>query len=249
MFKMINCMFKMISASWGFTLRYLCWVNDPPGPPPPPPTPPRRHDWQGSAGPVGHVDLWTQLLHENESQGTTIQWLHVPSHVGVDGNTLADQLADIGRRHSPVLKGQVTVSLAGGESLDELESEPESDLEALVMWTAMEGVGDHGTPLPPRQAASNEEREGRREQPLLTPPPPPASDHSTTQTQLSPRRLCHTPSPWATRWSGGHRNLHPPFKGAMSIHGPLHPTLPLAISGPVSGTSSPLPSDEIAYTD
>ena len=109
-----------------------------------------RHDWQGSAGPVGHVDLWTHLLHETESQGTAIQWLHVPSHKGVDGNTHADRLTDIGRRRSPLLKGQVTVSLAGGESLDESESEPESDLEAPAIWTGMEGVGDHGTPLPPR---------------------------------------------------------------------------------------------------
>ena len=158
----------------------------------------RHHDWQGSAGPVGHVDLWTQLLHETESQGTSIQWLHVPSHIGVDGNTHADRPADIGRRRSPLLKGQVTVSVAGGESLDESESEPESDFEAPVMWTAMEGVEDHGTPLPARQAASNEEREGRREQPLHNTPPPRASDHTTTQTQMSPRRICHAPSPWAT---------------------------------------------------
>ena len=165
----------------------------------------RRHDWQGSAGPMGHVDLWTQLLHETESQGTAIQWLHVPLHIGMDGNTHADQLADIGRRHSPVLKGQVTVSLAGGQSLDdESESEPESDLEAPVMWTAMEGVGDHGTPLPLRQAASNDEREGRGEQPPLnTPPPPGASDHSAAQTQLSSRSICHAPAPWAKRWTGG----------------------------------------------
>ena len=61
----------------------------------------RRHDWQGSARPVGHVDLWNQRLHETESQGTAIQWLHVPSHIGVDGNTHADWLADIGRRRSP----------------------------------------------------------------------------------------------------------------------------------------------------
>ena len=118
------------------------------------------------------MGLWTQLLHETESQGTAIQWLHVPSHIGVDRNTHADRLADIGRRHSPLLKGQVTVSLAGGESLDESELEPESDLEAPVIWTAMEGVGNHGTPLPAQPAASNEEREGRREQPLLNPPPP-----------------------------------------------------------------------------
>ena len=135
---------------------------------------------------------------------TAIHGLHVPSHIGVDGNTHADRLADIGRRRSPPLRGQVTVSLAGGESLEESESETESDLEAPVMWTTMEGVGDHGTPLTAWQAASSEEREGRRGQPPLNTPPSRASDHTTTQTQLSPHRVCHTTNPWATRWSIGH---------------------------------------------
>ena len=122
---------------------------------------------------MGHVDHRTQLLHETLSQGTTIHWLHVPSHIRADGNTHAERLADIGCRHPPVLTGQVTVSLAGGESLDESESEPESDLEAPIMWTTMEGMGDHGTPLPARHTESNEERERRSEQPLRNPPPPP----------------------------------------------------------------------------
>ena len=41
----------------------------------------------------------------------------------------------------------------------------------------------------------------------------------------------------------------PPFTGAVSVHKPLHPTLPLAISGPTSGTSSPLPSNGVTYRD
>ena len=57
------------------------------------------------------------------------------------------------------------VSLAGGGSLDELESEPESDLEAPVMWTAMEGVGYHG-----RRKGGEEETN-----PAQQPPPPPPS--------------------------------------------------------------------------
>ena len=63
----------------------------------------RRHDWQGSRGPVGHVDLWEQPLKEIEQAGVAVHWLHVPSHVGIVGNTHADTLADMGRRKSPLL--------------------------------------------------------------------------------------------------------------------------------------------------
>ena len=94
----------------------------------------------------------------------------------MDGNTHADPLADIGRRRSPLMKGQVTVSQAGGESLDELESEPESDLEAPVMWTAMEGVGDHGTP-PFRTAGGEQRRKGGGEGTTLAQHPPPPQSH------------------------------------------------------------------------
>ena len=56
----------------------------------------RRQDWQGSQGPVGHVNLWEQLLREIEQAGTAVRWMHVPSHVGIVGNTHADTLADKG---------------------------------------------------------------------------------------------------------------------------------------------------------
>ena len=68
----------------------------------------RRHDWQGSPGPVGHVDLWEQLLREIEQAGAAVRWLHVPSHVGIVGNTHADTLADMGCRKSPLLREYVT---------------------------------------------------------------------------------------------------------------------------------------------
>ena len=68
----------------------------------------RRHDWQGSRGPVGHVDLSEQLLKEIEQAGAAVRWLHVPSHVGIVGNTHADTLAHMGRRKSSLLRGYVT---------------------------------------------------------------------------------------------------------------------------------------------
>ena len=50
----------------------------------------RRRNWQGSGWPISHVDLWKQLLDEVEAQGSSMQWLHVPSHIGVCRNENAD---------------------------------------------------------------------------------------------------------------------------------------------------------------
>ena len=68
----------------------------------------QRHDWQGSRGPVGHVDLWEQLLRKIEQARAAVRWLHVLSHVGIVGNTHADTLADMACRKSPLLRGYVT---------------------------------------------------------------------------------------------------------------------------------------------
>ena len=82
----------------------------------------QRHNWQGCRGPVGHVDLWEQLLQEITRAGPAVRWLHVPSHVRIHGNTKADTLADTGRRRSPLLKGLVTAARrAGPPNDDELE--------------------------------------------------------------------------------------------------------------------------------
>ena len=56
------------------------------------------------------MDVWEQLLHEIELAGPNVRWLHVPSHVGIPGNTKADTLADMGRRRSPLLLGQVAMA-------------------------------------------------------------------------------------------------------------------------------------------
>ena len=65
----------------------------PPEPPPPP-----------------NFYLWEQLLQEIEQAGAAVRWMHVPSHVGIVGNTHADTLADMGRRKSPLLRGYVTTA-------------------------------------------------------------------------------------------------------------------------------------------
>ena len=88
---------------------------------PPPPNSPLR-----SAAPVGYIDLWIQLLQETESQGAVVQWLHVPSHIGIDGNTNANRLAGLGRRRLPLLRGQVTMSRANNDHQDGSDTEPET---------------------------------------------------------------------------------------------------------------------------
>ena len=145
-----------------------------------------RHDWQGSSRPLGHVDLWTQLLQETELQGLVLQWLHVPSHIGIDGNTNAGRLADLGRRRSLLLRGQATVSRTGSDHRDSSDTEPESDLD---------------TPWDPAhcQPRNQRGREGEPQPPVCTlhqestPPPPSAT---TCGRRMPPPCSMDTPVSW-----------------------------------------------------
>ena len=119
----------------------------------------RRHDWQGSRGPVGHVDLWEQLLKEIEQAGAAVRWLHVPSHVGIVGDTHADTLADMGRRKSPLLRGYVTSARRPQQERQAQEQEDESDLDEPPMFSPEERTANpppRGTPPPPRPPADRE---------------------------------------------------------------------------------------------
>ena len=70
----------------------------------------RRHNWQAASGPARHLDLWTRVPDILEIIASEIQWLDVPSHIGIYGNAKADSLADQGRRRSPLLRGHVSAS-------------------------------------------------------------------------------------------------------------------------------------------
>ena len=108
----------------------------------------QRHEWQGSRGPVGHVDLWEQLLQEIERAGPAVRWLHVPSHVGIHGNTKADTLADMGRRWSPLLKG-LLIAVRCENPPNHDGQEDVSDLEEAPLWSPEETGGGGGTAPPP----------------------------------------------------------------------------------------------------
>ena len=61
----------------------------------------RRHGWPTSSGEVGHRDLSEQILWERERAGDELQIRWVPSHLGVEGDARADQMAEQGRGAHP----------------------------------------------------------------------------------------------------------------------------------------------------
>ena len=62
----------------------------------------RDNGWVSTAGPVANVDLWQQLLDVIQSSCTVFQWVKIPSHVGLHGNDVANELANRGRLMSPL---------------------------------------------------------------------------------------------------------------------------------------------------
>ena len=62
------------------------------------------NNWVGSRGPHSNMELWKELLPELESSRRTVEWIKVPSHVGIQGNKEADSLAEDGRLNNPLLQ-------------------------------------------------------------------------------------------------------------------------------------------------
>ena len=61
----------------------------------------RRHGWKMSSGEVGYRDLWELILCLRESAGGLLHLRWVPSHLNVEGNEAADELAGQGREQHP----------------------------------------------------------------------------------------------------------------------------------------------------
>ena len=57
----------------------------------------KRHGWRASTGEVGHRDLWEQIDLPRRMGGEQLQVRWVPSHLDVEGNEAADELAGKGR--------------------------------------------------------------------------------------------------------------------------------------------------------
>ena len=52
------------------------------------------HCWCMTSGEVRHRDLWEQILWERERAGAQLLIRRVPSHLGVETNVRAAQLAE-----------------------------------------------------------------------------------------------------------------------------------------------------------
>ena len=61
----------------------------------------QRHQWRVSGKDVEHKYPWIAVLAERELAGDRLQVRWVPSHLGVEGNEQADQLAEQGRLLHP----------------------------------------------------------------------------------------------------------------------------------------------------
>ena len=62
----------------------------------------KRDEWRTASRPVKHTDLWKQILILLEVYATHVTVHHVPSHVGLAENKVADRLAGEGRLRSPL---------------------------------------------------------------------------------------------------------------------------------------------------
>ena len=60
----------------------------------------QQNGWVSSAGPVSNVDLWIRLLSLVELSSSIFHWVKIPSHAGLRGNDVADELANKGRSQS-----------------------------------------------------------------------------------------------------------------------------------------------------
>ena len=54
-------------------------------------------------GPVPNADPWERLLQLISASHALLQWIWVPSYVEVPGNERADELAESGRKSSPLV--------------------------------------------------------------------------------------------------------------------------------------------------
>ena len=64
----------------------------------------------GSRGPLANVCLWVELLQLMEEIGDWAQWPWAPSHVGLEGNEIANVLAVQGICPNPlwrIVRGKV----------------------------------------------------------------------------------------------------------------------------------------------
>ena len=62
----------------------------------------RANGWVTVHGPVTNVDLWIELMDLIDRSVALVEWIKVPSHIGISTHNRADQLAEEGRKAYPL---------------------------------------------------------------------------------------------------------------------------------------------------
>ena len=85
------------------------------------------------------VHVWEMLLQEMATPGREVRWEHVPAHVNVQGNEVANGLAMEGMCSSPLWSQHVAAhSSSGSESTVGLRGGPGSDSEETkALWSSL----------------------------------------------------------------------------------------------------------------
>ena len=96
-----------------------------------------------------HVPVWEMLLREMAKPGREVRWEHVPAHVNVQGNEVANGLAMEGMCSSPLWSQQVTQQLSSGsQSTVGLGGGSGSESEdTKALWSSLGMVPMHSDEL------------------------------------------------------------------------------------------------------
>ena len=100
----------------------------------------RSKGWTTASGKLQvHVPVWEMLLREMAQPGRELRWEHVPAHVKVQGNEVANGLAMEGMCLSPLWSQHVTQqSSSGSESTVGLRGGSGSESEdTKALWSSM----------------------------------------------------------------------------------------------------------------
>ena len=120
----------------------------------------RSKGWTTTSGKLQvHVPVWEMLLQEMAKPGKEVRWEHVPTHVNVQGNEVANGLAMEGMCSSPLWSQQVpqqlssrsesTVGLRGGSGSESEDTEALWSSLGMVPMDSDEMTGEaSGEPAP-----------------------------------------------------------------------------------------------------
>ena len=104
----------------------------------------RAQHWKSKGGTTSsgklqvHMPLWEMLLQDMEKLGRDVRWEHVPAHVNVQGNEVANGLAMEGMCSSPLWSKQVLQDSSDSESTVGLRGGPGSESEdTKTLWASL----------------------------------------------------------------------------------------------------------------